>query len=94
MKHQDFIDQFLKVKDESDEFGHILWLPGSKFNNVLQGECTDILNAYMDVGRDHALTFFISSPDDRHQEFATLKEFPMWLRRKVITYIKSLKPHD
>ena len=90
MKHRDFIQHFINVKDESDEFCHIIWLPSCRFNDILRGECTDILAAYMDYTKGYELTFFIGSPDDRTQEFATLKEFPFSIQKKLISYIKNL----
>ena len=90
MIHKDFIQHFINVKHESDEFCHILYLPGGEFNDILRGECTDILAAYMDFDRGYELTFLISSPDDRIQEFATLKEFPFSIQKKLISYIKNL----
>lgn len=90
MKHKDFIQHFINVKDESDEFCHIIWLPSAKFNNILRGECTDILSAYMDYTKGYVLYFLISSPDDSIQTLATLMDFPFSIQKKLISYIKNL----
>ena len=44
----------------------------------------------MDYTKGYELSFFISSPDDRTQEFATLKDFPFSIQKKLISYIKNL----
>lgn len=94
MKHKDFIQHFINVKDEFDGDCYIIWLPafpgGGVFNNVLPGTRTDILAAYMNINDGNRLTFLTSSPDDRDQYFAGLCELPVGVRKKLISYIKNL----
>lgn len=89
MRHKDYIDIF-KSRGEFDGDCWIIWL-NEKFWEVLEGECTDILGAYMSKDIHHGgygLSFLTSSPDDKKQVFEPFGSLPYHIQKQLINYIK------
>lgn len=89
MKHQEYIDKFVRDCDEFDGYCNIFWLPGDKFNGVLPEPRTDIIGAYLDL--KDGLSFLLSSEDDRDQTMASFGELPYHVQKELVLYFHNYK---
>lgn len=86
MRHQDYIDKFVKNCDEFDGYCHIVWLPSEKFDGILPKPRTDMLGAYLDPEDGYKLSFLLSSEDDLDQIMASFGELPYSARKALLAY--------
>ena len=89
MKHQAYIDKFVRDCDEFDGYCHLFGLPGDKFNGVLPDPRTDIIGAYLDL--KDGLSFLLSSEDDRDQIMASFGELPYHVQKELVLYFHNYK---
>lgn len=92
MKHQSYIDIF-KQKGEWDGCCWVIWFDGVHLGNILLGDYTDILGAFLspDIHTGgYGISFLVSSSDDKDQLFCSFHEFPYRVQKDIIEYIKSI----